>query len=668
MCGIVGLLRWDGLRPDDGERVRRGMKALIHRGPDGEGFWTDTHCVLGFRRLKVIDLSPAGDQPMANEDGRYHIVFNGEIYNFRELRSELESKGHAFRSKSDTEVLLHGYEEWGEELLPKLRGMFAFAIWDARERRFFFARDPLGVKPFYFAERNGAILFASEPKALFATGLVEPKLDSAALHEALTYRYVPAPRSGFKDVEKLPPGHLALAEKGALRYRGWFSIEENPHTTTRWSARKSDQELTRDLDSLLTPACFRRLYAEVKQGVWISGGLDSSILLSELVQQIKTAFSPAETASSFLTFSAGFAQPEWDERALARATAQHLKAQHTDFEVPADVFKLLPQIVWHADEPYFDSSCLPTYVLAQKTKPHATVVLSGDGGDECFAGYERYVGLTQFYKRWKKMPGWLQRLQLKLAKWMHPAPSRAGWDRLVRWLDKLVAQEVAGFHPYVGAMTLFDQDQIRALYGEALREENQELDGREHLSHALRKFTKERYPDCAPNEHKLDAGILQRADLLTYLPGDVLHKVDRMSMAHGVEVRSPFLDVDLVNLALSIPDEVRLPGRETKPLLRRLAEQRLPPKVVRARKRGFGVPLDDWFRGPLKTIAADLFEASHLVTDGVFKPKFWEPYWTEHQSAKANHGERLYALLALELWHRTFLSGEVPVERPAPLA
>ena len=592
--------------------------------------------MLGFRRLKVLDLTPAGDQPMASADGRYHVVFNGEIYNFRELRSALEAQGHTFRSQSDTEVLLHGYAAWGEELLPKLRGMFAFAIWDARERRLFFARDPLGVKPFYFAERAGAILFASEPKALFATGQVEPQLDPAALHEALTYRYVPAPRSGFKDVEKLPPGHLAWVEHGTLRYRSWWNFAHAPGTK---------------VEPILAASISRRLVSDVPLGAWLSGGLDSGLVLSMM--------SVGQHA-----FSVGFAQPEWDERELARASAQHLRAQHTDFEVPADVFKLLPHIVWHADEPYFDSSCLPTYVLAQKTKPHATVVLSGDGGDECFAGYERYVGLTQYYQRWKKMPRWLQHLQLKCARWLHPTPSRAGWDRLVRWLDKLAAQEAAGVHPYVGAMTLFDQEQIRALYGEALRDENQELDGREHLANVLRKFTKERYPDCAPNEHKLDAGILQRADLLTYLPGDVLHKVDRMSMAHGLEVRSPFLDVDLVNLALSIPDEVRLPGRETKPQLRRLAEQRLPPAVAHARKRGFGVPLDDWFRGPLKTVAAELFESSHLVSDGVFKIKFWEPYWSEHQATQANHGERLYALLALEIWQRTFLSGTVPLERP----
>jgi asparagine synthase (glutamine-hydrolysing) len=372
-------------------------------------------------------------------------------------------------------------------------------------------------------------------------------------------------------------------------------------------------------------------------------------------------------ASPILSFSAGFAQPEWDERELSRATAKHLKAQHTDFEVPADVFKLLPQIVWHADEPYFDSSCLPTFVLAQRTKEHVTVVLSGDGGDESFAGYERYAGIAHFYKKWKKVPGWLQRAMIGYAKWRHPAPSRSGWDRLVRWLDKCARQEAAGFHPYLGATTLFDQEQIRALYSPDLLEVNQELDGREYVAHALRKFTKERYPDCAPTEHKIDVGLLQRADLATYLPGDVLHKVDRMSMAHGLEVRSPFLDVDLVNLALSIPDEVRMPGRETKPLLRRLAESRLPPEVVRACKRGFGVPLDDWFRGPLKAQAAEIFESSHLASDGVFKAKYWEPFWSEHQAGQAQHGERLYALLALEIWQRTFLSGTPALERPASL-
>lgn len=646
----MGLVRWNGLAPGDGERVKRGAQALAHRGPDGEGFWIDDHCALGFRRLKVIDLSPAGDQPMTNETGSLHIVFNGEIYNFCDLRGQLAAKGHVFRSQSDTEVLLHGYEEWGGEgLLGKLRGMFAFALWDVGERRLFLARDPLGVKPLYLAERNGCILFASEPKAFFATGLVEPKLDPSALHEALTYRYVPAPRSGFRDVEKLPPGNLAVAEKGELRYRAWWSPSFSALSFKNGTGM-DDSTVERSI----AEAAQRRLISDVPLGTWLSGGIDSGLVLSMM-------------GEGKHTFSAGFAQPEWDERELARTTARHLKASHADFEVPADVFKLLPQIVWHADEPYFDSSCLPTFVLAQRTKEHVSVVLSGDGGDETFAGYERYAGLTQFYKRWKKMPGWLQRMQLKFARWLHPAPSRAGWDRLIRWLDKCSQQEAAGFHPYLGAMTLFEQEQIRALYSDDLLEINQELDGREYVAQALRKYTKERYADCPPNEHKLDAGLLQRSDMVTYLPGDVLHKADRMSMAHGLEVRSPFLDVDLVNLALSIPDEVRLPARETKPLLRRLAKRRLPTEVVHARKRGFGVPLDDWFRGPLKAGAADLFESSHLVTDGVFKPRYWEPYWKEHQAQRANHGERLYALLALELWHRMFLSGDLPAGRPAPL-
>ncbi|GMV79695.1 MAG: asparagine synthetase B [Planctomycetota bacterium] len=666
MCGIVGLVRWNGLAGGDAERIERAARTLIHRGPDSEGFWRDTHCALGFRRLKVIDLSPAAEQPMANEDGALHVVFNGEIYNFRALRSELEQAGHTFASQSDTEVLLHGYEQWGlEPLLERLRGMFAFALWDARERRLVLARDPIGVKPLYFAERGDALLFASEPKALFASGLVEPELDPVALHEALTYRYVPPPRSGFKDVEKLPPGHCAEGKDAALRYRSWWTLKANSDVASL--AREGEELRMRSQPGLQTLGPFelkchhalaeafgRRTNADVPKGVWLSGGLDSSLVA-------------ALYGAGSSTFAAGFALPEWDERPLARMTAEHLHTQHTDFEVPPDVFKLLQQIVWHADEPYFDSSCLPTYVLAERTKAHATVVQSGDGGDEAFAGYQRYVGMKH-YRNWMRLPRWLRAGFVKFAHAWHPVPSRQGWDRLVRWMEKLRKQEASNIPAYVGAQTLFEQEAIRGLYSDELAAQNAELDGREYLANALKRAAKALYPNDEPSDHLSEVGVLQRADLATYLPGDVLHKVDRMSMAHGLEVRSPFLDVDLIELALSIPDEVRMPGRETKPLLRKLATQRVPEQVVRSAKRGFGVPLDDWFRGPLQKVAADLFHESRLVGDGLFRSGYWEPFWKAHQERQDNHGERLYALLATELWYRTFLDGAPAGERPAPLA
>ncbi len=651
MCGIVGMIRWSGLEPGDADRIKRATQTLAHRGPDGEGFWADTHCALGFRRLKVIDLSPAGDQPMPNEDGSIQTVFNGEIYNFQDLRNQLEAKGHRFRSRSDTEVLVHGYEEWGiDALLPKLRGMFAFALWDAQARSLLFCRDGVGVKPLYFAERGNGILFASEPKALFASGLVKPVLDPVAVHEALTYRYVPPPRSGFLDLEKLPPGNLAVAVNGQLRYKAW----------QHWSQARDHQatpsgETSERMESLLAQATKRRMVSDVPLGVWLSGGIDSGLVLSHM--------SPSDKAMK--TFCAGFAQPAYDERSLAKASAETFASQHQAFEVPADLFRLLPQVVWHADEPYFDSSSLPVFELARLSKAHVSVVLSGEGGDEAFGGYERYAGM-QMLRRWSGLPQWVRRLMLGLACWRHPTPSRQGWDRLVRWLDKCSTEEREGFHPYLGAQTLFSQDQLRRLHGPLLTEALAEIDGREYLNGSLRRLAKERYPDLGPNGHPVDVGILRQADLETYLPGDVLHKTDRMSMAHGLEVRSPFLDVDLLKEALGLPDASLLDGRRTKPLLRKAAAGRLPAEVTEARKRGFGVPLDDWFRGPLKRIAAETFEASYLASDGVLKPNYWDPYWQEHQADTAQHGERLYALLALEWWYRLFLADEPSLTRPDP--
>ena len=657
MCGFAGLLRWQGLASDDAVRVREAAGVLAHRGPDSSGFYADSHIALGFRRLKVIDLSPAGEQPMSNESGSLHVVFNGEIYNFRALREELIRKSHVFKSQSDTEVLLHLYEELGEDMLARLRGMFAFALWDrgthAKGSRLLLARDPLGVKPLHIAERDGFLAFASEPKALFALG-IKPEIDPVAIHEALTYRYVPPPRSGFKDVEKLPPGHLALADRGGLNYRRFWTLETGATLpgpqVPEWQvfARTAADGRTalRLTIEYLRRAAWRRITADVPLGAWLSGGIDSGLVVSGMGGAVKS-------------FCAGFAQPEYDERGLARATARHLDTQHADFEVPADVFRLLPQIIWHADEPFFDSSCLPTFVLSEKTKQHVTVVLSGDGGDEAFAGYDRYVGM-RILQTYKQVPAGLRGLALAFARWRHPASSRQGWDRMLLWLEKCRLMEASGHHPYLAAMELFSEEQKAGLYGEAMLEAVEGCDAREYLEGALRRAKAGPRRACAP-------GILQRADIETYLPGDVLHKVDRMSMAHGLEVRSPFLDVDLVSFALALPDNVRLPSRQTKPLLRQSAARLLPPQVVNARKRGFGVPLDDWFRGPLQKIALGIFEDSSLVRAKLLKPRFWEPLWQEHQQKKAQHGERLYALLSLELWHRMFIEGPVPLKRPEPL-
>jgi len=649
MCGFAGMLRWSGLQAEDVSRVNAAAEVLRHRGPDSSGHWLDTKIALAFRRLKVIDLSPAGEQPMSNEDGSLQVVFNGEIYNFKQLRDELRAQGHIFKSQTDTEVLLHLYEQHRDvdTMLRKLRGMFSFALWDSKREQLLLARDPLGVKPLYFAERSGAVAFASEAKALFSMG-IKAELDPVAIDAALTYRYVPAPRSGFKNVEKLPPGHVAIASHGAVRYHRWHA--EWPAASE--DARAGDTEIAEQLQQ----AVVRRLVSDVPLGAWLSGGIDSGLVVAGM----KEAGVPRHS------FCAGFVAADYDERELARASAAHLQSEHQDFEIPPDVFKLLPQIVWHTDEPFFDSSCLPAFVLAEKTKPHATVVLSGDGGDEAFGGYERYVGMA-LLERYRNTPGIFRRLAVGFAKWRHPTASRQGWDRMLRWLEKCLAMDASGHHPYIAAMELFSAEQRQSLYGEAMLEATDGCDARETLESALLHAKQQRADANDAPGYACSAGVLQSADVETYLPGDVLHKVDRMSMAHGLEVRSPFLDVDLMTWALSLPNKVRLPGRETKPLLRRAAESRLPAEVVSARKRGFGVPLDDWFRGPLHTIALKLFEDSRLVADAIFKERFWESLWNEHQQEKAQHGERLYALLALELWYRTFIAGPVPSSRPEPL-
>ena len=392
-----------------------------------------------------------------------------------------------------------------------------------------------------------------------------------------------------------------------------------------------------DVISRIDNAVQRRRIADVEVGAWLSGGIDSGLVLSQL---------PRGTRS----FCAGFTQPEYDERDAAQLTAQKYESPLETFETPADAMKLLPRAVWHADEPVFDSSMLPVYALSERTKPHVSVVLSGDGGDEAFAGYDRYVGM-KLLGRYKGTPTVFRGAALAYARWLYPAASRSGWDRMIRWLEKCRQMEKTGHHPYVAAMELFSAGQRADLYGARLSEELDGCDAREILDQALLQS------GGADNANPTAPGILQRADYLTYLPGDVLQKVDRMSMAHGVEVRAPFLDIDLIEWALMLPDSMRLPGRQTKPLLRKAAAKLLPSEVVSARKRGFGVPLDDWFRGALKKEALDVFESSRCVADKLFRPRYWEALWNEHQAGRAQHGERLFALLATEHWYRIFLTG-----------
>ncbi len=472
-----------------------------------------------------------------------------------------------------------------------------------------------------------------------------------ALDQALTYRYVPAPRSGFKDVEKLPAGHCAWARDGALDYKRWWTLPLNADAQTT-SADAARGEVLQRIEA----ATKRRLISDVPLGFWLSGGIDSGLVLSQ---------AGGAGAGAHPSFCAGFSQPEYDERQLARATAARFGSAHESFDVPPDIFKLLPQTVWHADEPFFDSSMLPVYLLAEKTKPHATVVLGGDGGDEAFAGYDRYAGL-QLLGRYKKTPRLFRWAALTYARWRHPAASRAGWDRMLRWLEKCRAMEASNHHPYVAAMELFDAAQRAQLYGDAMREATEGCDAREELEGALLRAREAMSGGAAhePGTWNANPGTLQHADLHSYLPGDVLHKVDRMAMAHGVEVRSPFLDVDLLAWSLALPDAARLPGRETKPLLRAAARHVLPPAVAAARKRGFGVPLDDWFRGPLQKYALDVFESSRCVADKLFRPRYWEPFWNEHQSGRAQHGERLFALLATDVWHGLFFATAPPLKPP----
>lgn len=648
MCGFAGVFRPDGLRPDDGARVRQAAARLARRGPDGEGCRRDEYCALAFRRLAVIDPSPAGNQPLSNEDGGVWVVFNGEIYNHRELRGELEGRGHRFRGRCDTEILPHLYEEFGAGMLPRLRGMFAFVLYDAPRRRLFFARDPLGVKPLYFAERDGAFFFASEPAALFAFPECPPRLDPVALHDALTYRYVPPPRTGFRDLEKLSPGAAGQVENGFLRVEPWWTL---PAAAPRRDL--SLREALEETEAHLRAAVARRREADVPFGVWLSGGVDSALTAAEWAADAGSGSGSGGAAPS--AFTVGFTEPEYDERPLAAATAAALGLSHEVATLDASLFDFLPETVRAAGEPFFDSSILPTWFLARESRRRLTVTLSGDGGDESFGGYERYLGV-KLAATVRGLPRPLRSSATAAAAWAAGRGRRGGAAAATAWLERCAAAAAEHTDPdeatgaaYTAAMTLFDEEQKRRLYHPDFAAETAELDGREYLRGVWRLMRGDKQARREP------AARLTAVDLVSYLPGDLLLKVDRASMAHGLEVRSPFLDVELVEWAASLPDRVRLPGFETKPLLRRPARRKkLPAEVARGRKRGFGLPLDEWFRGPLKVRAEEMFREGTLTARGIFRPDYWRPFWEEHQGGRAVHGERLYALLALETWAREF--------------
>ncbi len=619
MCGIAGILRLGPSAAIERDTIAGMTAALIHRGPDDQGLHVDPlgRCTLGFRRLSIIDLD-TGHQPIANEDESVWVVFNGEIYNYRELRTDLESRGHRFRTNSDTETIVHLYEEFGPACLDRLAGMFAIAIWDARQGRLTLARDRFGKKPLVYAVHDQRLYFASEIKALLAAPGMPRELDPQSLHRYLILQYVPAPHTIYRGVKKLPPGHVLTIDadqQPRAAPRAWWSL---PHR----SFSGTEDDALEQLTTLLTRAVEKRLIADVPLGAFLSGGLDSSIIVA-LMRTLGV--------SPLRTFTIGFNEAKYDERAYARRIARQFGAEHHEHVVTPDARAILDTLAHYYDEPFADSSAIPTYYVSRWAREHVTVALTGDAGDECFAGYDRYQAV-RLAASLDWMPAAGRRAISALAQYVPHANPKTMGNRLFRFASAL-SQKPA--RRYLAWVNIFSPDQLSAGYKPVFQ---RTLDAEEPLGWFDGLY--ERGPVGDP------VACANLADIESYLPYDLLCKVDTASMACSLECRSPFLDHELVSFACSLPTRWRLGKR----LLKRWATRLLPAEILSRPKMGFGIPVGAWMRGDLAPLVRDRMLAPDSICRRVFDDKWLQSLVESHISGRSNHEHPLWALLALELW------------------
>jgi asparagine synthase (glutamine-hydrolysing) len=625
MCGIAGWIDWDSDAPRP-ELLRAMTRALVHRGPDGEGYHEQGPAHLGHRRLSIIDLT-TGDQPMSNEDDSIWIVFNGEIFNFHQLRKRLLDLGHRFKTKSDTETILHAYEAYGDACVDHLRGQFAFALWDAPRKRLFAARDRMGQKPFYYARIGRRFLFASELKSLVADPALDSDIDVAALDAYLRYGYVPDPLCILRGVRKLSPAHrLVATAQGDRVDRYWAANFADPLAI-------SEQGALDRLDELLWRATREQMIADVPLGVFLSGGVDSSLI---------TAYMAREARGPIKTFCIGFEEKTHDERTYARQVAQRFGAEHHEFVVRPDAVSAAAEIVKYCDEPFADESALPVYYLSRMAREHVTVALNGDGGDESFAGYRRYQGVVQF-DRFRRLPRWLRNFAFATASVMAATPlARVRTIRRLR--DWRFAADLTDADIYERCMAWTWANQ-GSLYGPRVRDEGASMNGQAMVADLM-----------AESGSSDTINRMLYADQKSYLPGDLLVKVDRMTMAHGLEARSPRLDHELVDFAARVPAAVKFPGGRTKHLLKRLLRRWFPASFVQRRKMGFGVPLAAWFRGELKGFVRERIGQSTLCESGWLRREPLESLFEQFQIGRFNHAGCLWSFLVLEEWYRDLTS------------
>jgi asparagine synthase (glutamine-hydrolysing) len=624
MCGIAGFadspLHHGSRRDQDMSLVQAMCEVIRHRGPDDEGIHVDAGVGIGMRRLSIIDLS-TGHQPIHNEDETIWLVFNGEIYNYRQLRRELEEAGHRFYTSSDTETIVHAYEEWGEAAFARLRGMFGIALWDRRQRALLLARDRAGIKPLHYAIRDGRLYFGSEIKSLIAAGAIDRDIDVEALDHYLAFLYVPRDRSIFKGVSKLPPGHYLRWAAGRAEVHKYWEIGATESFTG------SAEEAASTLRSVLRDAVRSHMMSDVPLGAFLSGGIDSSLVVGLMAE---TSERPVKT------FSIGFEEAPFNELEHARTVAQHFGTDHHEFIVRPDGLSILDRLIAQFDEPFADSSAIPTWYVSEIARRHVTVVLSGDGGDELFGGYDRYLPHPRV-ARFDRLPfGGALRSAAALV-W--PAlPHGARGKNFLRH----VSQDPDG--RYLDSVAFFQADERKALYAGDIRR----AVGGASAEVALRRRL-ERFRELS---HQ---GRMMRFDFETYLPEDVLTKVDRMSMAHSIESRVPLLDNHVIDFASTLPGSLNIQDGRRKHVLKQAAAGLLPDAILGRRKQGFGVPLGAWFRDGLTDVFSDVLGSSAARQRGYFEPRFVDRLVREQLGGQRDHTLRLWQLLVFELWHRQYV-------------
>jgi asparagine synthase (glutamine-hydrolysing) len=629
MCGITGKLLFDPVARVEPDLVYRMADTLRHRGPDDGGVWTAGRIGLGSRRLAVIDLSPRGHQPMSNEDASAWIAFNGEIYNFKSLREDLSDR-HAFHSHTDTETILHLYEEYGDTLLDRLHGMFAFALWDVRRQALLLARDRLGKKPLFYYVDDRMLVFGSEAKAILQDPDVATTVDPEALHHYLTFGYVPTPFSAFAGIRKLPPGHSLTWCDGTVNVRRYWGLSFRPQR------QESQEELADELTGLLEDAVRVRLISDVPVGALLSGGLDSSAVVA-LMRRV----SPGRVR----TFSIGFAQSEYDELKFAREVARRFDTEHEELVVRPDAAAMLPRLVWHYNEPFADSSAIPSFLVSELARRSVTVALTGDGGDETFLGYDRYRA-TLAAGQLDRLPSVLRRGAARAAQLLPQSRQRSLMGRTRRFGETLAMDPRRRYGCW---MTFFDASAKAALYAPEFAERVVGCSSDELVLAAYDRSDAPTFVEATAH-----------ADVQQYLPDDLLVKMDIASMASSLEVRSPLLDHRVVEFAASLPVHMKLRGRISKFLLREVMKHTLPESVLTRSKMGFGVPIDHWLRNELKQMMYDVLLDRTARARGYFRASAVQRYLDEHVRGFADHHHRIWALLMLELWHRTF------IDRPCP--